>query len=682
MRQRRIRDPSAFFSAKAHGMEVKMKIDRAASIPLVLHDPYFSIWSNTDHLYDADPVHWCGVRQQLRGYVTVDGTVSCFLGDREYHEAICQKEVDVTPTATKYCFENEKIVLTVCFTSPLLLEDLMLVSRPCTYVDFTVERKTDCEVYVDFLASSDLVQQKKDALVGGTADKEGTESRPAFSYAWMGRAFQQPLGNSGDHVTIDWGYAYLASREEDAVLHYDEKGGKLCCRLPFGKTKQTAGMVIAYDDLLSINYFGQWRKAYWTSAYEDILDAIGGSLADREAVLSRAALFDEELMQKAETVGGKDYAFLCCFSYRHAVAAHKLITDEEGEVIFLSKENDSNGCIGTVDISYPSAPLFLLYGTEYVKGMLRPVFRFASRDVWEYDFAPHDVGRYPYAWGQVYGLNREKKEGFCRETGAVYPPFFQYPKGCEIYDLHDQMPVEESGNMLILTEAVCMLDGNADFAAPYMETLKQWSQYLIQYGADPGEQLCTDDFAGHLAHNVNLSAKAIMGIEAYARLAGRLGRKAEAEEYHKKAREMAADWEKRAAAGDHYALVFGRPDTWSLKYNLVWDKIFGSDLFPDEVFEKELAWYVKKTNEYGVPLDSRRDYTKSDWILWCAAMAQDKETAEKLICPVAHYLENTKTRVPFSDWYETVTGEYCHFIARSVQGGLFMPMLMERFFSG
>ena len=145
---------------------------------------------------------------------------------------------------------------------------------------------------------------------------------------------------------------------------------------------------------------------------------------------------------------------------------------------------------------------------------------------------------------------------------------------------------------------------------------------------------------------------------------------------------MAADWEKRAAAGDHYALVFGRPDTWSLKYNLVWDKIFGSDLFPDEVFEKELAWYVKKTNEYGVPLDSRRDYTKSDWILWCAAMAQDKETAEKLICPVAHYLENTKTRVPFSDWYETVTGEYCHFIARSVQGGLFMPMLMERFFSG
>lgn len=494
--------------------------------------------------------------------------------------------------------------------------------------------------------------------------------------AWMGRAFQKPLGSSGDHVTIDWGYVYLASGEADAAFRYDENDGKLYCRLPFGKEKQSAGLVIAYDDLLSINYFGQWRKAYWTEKYADILDAVGASLADREKVLARSAAFDEDLLKKAEAAGGEEYALLCCFGYRHAVAAHKLITDEEGNVLFLSKENDSNGCIGTVDVSYPSVPLFLLYDTEYVKGMLRPVFRFAACPVWEYDFAPHDVGRYPYAWGQVYGLSDEKKQEFSGEQGAVYPPFYSWPEGSGIYDFRYQMPVEECGNMLILTEAVCMLDGKADFAVPYMETLKKWTQYLIRYGADPGEQLCTDDFAGHLSHNVNLSAKAIMGIEAFARLAGRLGRKEEAEEYHKRAKEMAADWEKRAAAGDHYALAFGSPETWSLKYNLVWDKFFGSGLFSDEVYEKELDWYGRKTNEYGVPLDSRRDYTKSDWILWCAAMAGDKEKAAKLIRPVAHYLENTKTRVPFSDWYETVTGEYCHFIARSVQGGLFMPMLM------
>ena len=142
---------------------------------------------------------------------------------------------------------------------------------------------------------------------------------------------------------------------------------------------------------------------------------------------------------------------------------------------------------------------------------------------------------------------------------------------------------------------------------------------------------------------------------------------------------MAKDWEKRAIADDHYVLAFGNADTWSLKYNLVWDKFFGSKLFSDEVYEKELKYYVKKTNEYGTPLDSRKDYNKSDWILWCASMAKTDEEAQALIAPVAHYLEATATRVPFSDWYETVTGEYCHFMGRSVQGGIFMPVLMKKF---
>ena len=118
-----------------------MRINRAASIPLVTHDPYFSIWSGADHLYDKDTVHWSQIRQQIRGYVTVDGTVYCFLGDKEFHNVIRQTYIDVTATATEYGFENDKIALKVRFTSPLLLEDLTLVSRPCTYIDYAVEKK-------------------------------------------------------------------------------------------------------------------------------------------------------------------------------------------------------------------------------------------------------------------------------------------------------------------------------------------------------------------------------------------------------------------------------------------------------------------------------------------------------------------------------------------------------------
>ncbi len=655
-----------------------MKIKKAAAIPLILQDPFFSIWSDADHLYDKDPVHWCGERQRLQGYIKVDDAVYCFLGERGIHEAIPQQWVDVTATATEYMFENEKVKLSVRFTSPLLPDSIELLSRPCAYVDFQVEKKTECRAEVCFTVSSDLVSRRRERMAGGSYCRPGKKEVPPYKYAVMGRAVQQPLSGSGDRVTADWGYVYLVSAQEDARLAFSLEAGELSCCLPVPEAGGHTGLVLAWDDLVSINYFGEWKKGAWTRSYGTILDAVGAALSDREEVFKRAQKLDREIFDKAFSLGGEAYAYICCFSYRHAVAAHKLILDEEGNVIFLSKENDSNGCIGTVDVSYPSVPLFLLYNPELVKGMLRPIFRFASCDVWEYDFAPHDVGRYPYAWGQVYALIEGKKGmGYEPWKDDVCPPLYSYPAGCGIYDPVYQMPVEECGNMLIMTEAVCMAEGSGDFAGPWMGILEKWVKYLIQFGSDPGEQLCTDDFAGHLAHNTNLSLKAIMGIEAYARLLGRLGREAEAEEYHERARDMSADWCKRADAGDHYMLAFGSPETWSLKYNMVWDKIFGSGLFGEEVYEKELAWYEKKTGVYGVPLDSRASYTKSDWILWCAAMTQDRERQRRLIQPVADYLENSPTRVPFSDWYDSETGKYCHFIARSVQGGIFMPLLEQ-----
>lgn len=363
-------------------------------------------------------------------------------------------------------------------------------------------------------------------------------------------------------------------------------------------------------------------------------------------------------------------------SYRHTLAAHKLITDEKGEVIFLSRENDSNSCIGTVDVSYPSVPLLLLENTELVKGLCRPVFRFAACPVWEYDFAPHDVGRYPYAWGQVYGLkdDRTKHDG---AHGNIFPPFYQYPAGFDIYEHRNQMPVEESGNMLIMTAAICLAEKSIDFAKPHMDVLKAWTGYLLAYGEDPGEQLCTDDFAGHLARNTNLSVKAIMGVAAYGLLLKLDGKQKEADDYREKAQAMAKSWEERALAEDHYALCFDRKDTWSLKYNMVWDKIFGTGLFSPEVMRREIAFYKHKTNEFGTPLDSRADYTKSDWILWTAAMAEKKADRQALIAPVAKYLEKTPSRYPFSDWYDTVSGHYCHFKGRSVQGGIYMPLLAD-----
>lgn len=654
-----------------------MHINSAASIPLVLHDPFFSIWSSSDHLYDADPVHWSGARHKIRGYLMVDDRVYCFLGNREFHETISQKSVDITATSTEYTFENSSLQFRCRFTSPLIPDDLFLLSRPCTYLDFHVDRKTAKHVSVHLVLSADLVRQSKDPVVGfaGQTNLDGE----TFSYCSMGRAAQQPLGSSGDKVTIDWGYLYAACKQKNADIRFDAQNEQITIDIPLGEDCDRADLILAYDDLLSINYFGQWHKGYWTHICPDILHAIASAFSDKSEVLHKAALLDEEVHNKAMSIGGEDYAFLCNMSFRHTLAAHKLIRDDEGNIIYLSKENDSNGCIGTTDISYPSIPLFLLYNTELAKGMLRPIFRFADCDVWSFDYAPHDVGRYPYAWGQVYGMNRElRNRVYIGNTLNVYPPFYLYPADSGIYDERYQMPVEECGNMLIMTAAVCLHDGNADFARPHWHLLSQWKEYLLKYGADPGDQLCTDDFAGHLSHNVNLSAKAIMGIEAYSKLCGLMGYTSDADKYHLIAKNMASDWEKRACAGDHYSLAFGNPDSWSLKYNLIWDKIWKTGLFSDTVYQKELSYYERQVNEFGVPLDNRADYTKSDWILWCIAMSDNAQQRNTLLAPVAHYLRTTSTRVPFSDWYDSKTGKYVYFIARSVQGGIFMPIYASK----
>lgn len=232
--------------------------------------------------------------------------------------------------------------------------------------------------------------------------------------------------------------------------------------------------------------------------------------------------------------------------------------------------------------------------------------------------------------------------------------------------------------MLALTAAIAAMEGNAKYAEKHWEVLTTWTDYLVEYGLDPENQLCTDDFAGHFAHNVNLSVKAIMGVASYGKLADMLGKKDVAEKYTAKAKEMAQEWMKMADDGDHYRLTFDKPGTWSQKYNLVWNKLLKMNIFPDEVARKEIAYYLGKQNKYGLPLDNRETYTKTDWIIWTATLADDKATFEKFIDPLHLFMNETVDRIPMSDWVFTDKPNYRGFKARSVVGGYYIKMLEEK----
>lgn len=590
-----------------------------------------------------------------------------------FAQTATQNSVKITATQTKYDFTCGPVNLRVEFVSPLLLDDPDLLSRPVNYINYEVVsndgRSHEVEVYLE--ATPQWAVNELNQEVEITAGSSGP-----VTYLKTGTTEQPVLKRKGDNVRIDWGYFYLAAPEADnrslatgdfenlkKAFAADGTAGSnrekitavmsrsmpaLACTDQLGEvgTSPVSNYVmIAYDDVESIQYFGNNLKAWWTKDGQVTIDQeLAAAASDHQDIMTRCDAADAAIYEETLAAGGEHYARLCLLAYRQSIAAHKLVKDTAGNILFLSKENFSNGSIGTVDVTYPSAPLYLRYNPGLLKGMLNPIFYYSESGKWTKPFAAHDVGTYPHANGQTYG---------------------------------GDMPVEESGNMLILTTAIAFAEGNADYAAKHWDVLTTWANYLMENGLDPENQLCTDDFAGHFAHNVNLSVKAITGIAGYGKLAEMLGKTDIAEQYTAEARRMAQEWIKMADDGDHYRLTFDKPGTWSQKYNLVWDKLLNLGIFPEEVAQKEIVYYLTQQNKYGLPLDNRRTYTKSDWIVWTATLADEDETFRKFIDPLYAYVTETPDRVPMSDWYETTDATKVGFQARSVVGGYFIKLLEE-----
>ena len=405
-------------------------------------------------------------------------------------------------------------------------------------------------------------------------------------------------------------------------------------------------VIVAYDEIFAIKYFGKKLLPYWARNGVKIAELLQTACKDYTKLLARCEAFDRELMADMTKLGGEKYAKITALAYRECVAANGLAADANRQPLFFTKENTSNGDIATVDVFFPMDPIWVFLSPSLAKASLVHVLMYSASPHWKFPNAPHDLGTYPLVIG--------------RDDGG------------------EGMPVEESGNMLILCDAIAQAEGNADFVAPWWPQLTQWAKYLEKYGLDPEKQLCTDDFMGHLAHNANLSVKAILGLAAYGDLCRMRGDNETAEKYFALAKADAAHWMKVAAEGDHYRLAFDKPGTWSQKYNLVWDRILGLNVFPPSVAAKEVAHYKKVMLRYGVPLDSRTHLTKTDWSFWSATLAENQSDFEAIISPIYDYLNETTARDPLADSYVTDNVQSGGMHARPVVGGFFIKMLSDR----
>ena len=648
---------------------------RPPAVPLVTNDPYLSIWSEADHLNDAGTVHWTRHPSSLVSLIRIDGKAYRLMGDDPAQvAAFPQTGLQVTPTRSIYQFEDAGIHVTMTFMTADLPHDLNVLSRPLSYMTWSV-KSVDGKRHAVSLYDSTSSQ-----LAVNTPDQAVTwqrETMGPLTALRVGTQAQTLLRPAGDDIRIDWGYAYAVAPSDmsksaiggDAALlaDYVEHGTLpaaddtqkpravsdnqpvLAYTFNLGEVASapvSRHMMVGYDEIYSIKLAGKNLLPYWRRDGATPSEMFQAAEHDYPSLVQRCAAFDQEITADMTRVGGAEYAQIAALAYRECFAANGLAADANKQPLLFTKENTSNGDIATVDVIFPQDPLMVFFSPTLAKATVVPVLAYASSPVWKFPNSPHDLGTYPIA---------------SASGGAG-----------------EEMTVEESGNMLILCDAISQEDGNGKFVDAYWPTLTKWAAYLAQYGLDPGNQLSTDDFMGFMAHNANLSVKAIVALAAYGDMCRIRGDDANAQKYTALAHTDAAHWMAISDTGNHSLLAFDKPGTWSQKYNLVWDQVLSLHVFPPKVRDNEAAYYKTVMQPYGVPLDSRTHTTKTDWSVWSATLAPTKADFETFIQPIYNYLDQTTARQPLADEYTTDDIHSVGMHARPVVGGLFIKMLSDR----
>lgn len=299
-------------------------------------------------------------------------------------------------------------------------------------------------------------------------------------------------------------------------------------------------------------------------------------------------------------------------------------------LIFL-KEISSNGDMQTVDVFFPLFPLLTYLNPEILRDIMEPIFIYTESGLYPNKWCVHDLGTYPNGFGHNDGND-------------------------------ETMQVEESGNMVNMALHYAQLVGDK-VAKPFLQShyriMQQWTEYLIQDSLIPSNQLSTDDFAGPLANQTNLAIKGIEGIAAMGQIATLLGKTKDAKNYQNISTSYIDIFQKYAinSAKTHTKLAYQDDKSWGTLYNLFFDRLLNLKLVPKSLYDLQDNYYPTQIQEWGLPLDSRHNWTKTDWEMFASATSAKKSTKNLLINKLYKWVSNGRTDSPFSDLMESTTGD-------------------------
>ncbi|OCH92944.1 DUF1793-domain-containing protein [Obba rivulosa] len=656
----------------------------APAIPLAVRSPYLSTWHQDPNaaLYGNWETFWTGTVTAWTGYVHVDGSPFLFMGTPANGAPIppsaVQKSVNFTATQSSFVFSAGPVDITATFLSPVEPGDLVRQSLPFSYLSITVAptdgKSHTVQLYTDISAEwvfGDDTQIVEWNTTVGNLITHQVQLQNQTQFQDVGDRIRQ----GSVYYTIENATGVTFQTGQDAVVRtqfvnnsvllntFDTEFRAISDRWPvfafardFGQISAPSTPVIHSIGFIrdpAVQYIvannaTQDRSLYFWSNFSTASDAIAFFMQDYSGASTRAQTLDNMISADASSIS-EQYAGLVALSIRQAFAAFEITISKDGsgqfntsDVMVFMKEISSGGNVNTVDVIYPIWPMFLYLDPALGKLSLLPLFEYQA------------TGQYPNVWA-------------VHDMGTLYPLALGHNDGKD-----EMMPIEECGNMLIMTLSYVQRTNDKSLISSYFDLLDQWAQYLVANTLNPANQLDTDDFAGPLANQTNLAVKGIIAIKAMSEIASIAGDSAKSVNYSSIASSYISQWQKLATAstGNHLVLSYGDDTSWGLAYNLYADMLLNTSLVPASVYDMQSNWYATVSNTFGVQLDTRHTYTLSDWEIWTAATTTSSSVRDRMIGDVFTYASSGKTAAPFEDWFDTANGTgIATFKARPVVGG-------------